>query len=273
MKKRRSVCRLKYVVLSVFLLSFFAPNIASAAHGALSASIKAAVGEAAARTKALEGWANARAVQAESPVKRQKRYRTWLGVLMQPLTPALAEAFGLVEMAGVLVGDVKPGGPAHKGGIKAGDVIVKFNGHYIRTMPDLPAAVTSTPPGKAVEVDVVRNEKVKTLKVTLVAIEIEDPRQPPRVDRLGMEIREITPHMAERLSLENADGVVVWEVNPEKPAAQAGLMKGDVILEVNRHPIHKTGDYNLAISNITDDRVLFLVKRGRRTLFIAVNLE
>lgn len=272
MKKRRSACRLKCVVLSVFLFSFLAPNPVSAVPGVQSIPIKAAIGKAA-RLGALAGEVNVRMVQAAPPVKRQKRYRTWLGVLMQPLTSALVEAFGLVEMAGVLVGGVKSDGPADKGGIKAGDVIVKFNGTYIRAMPDLPAAVTSTPPGQAVEVEVIRNEKMKTLKVTLDVIEIEDPKQPPRKDRLGMRVREITPHMAERLSLEDANGVVVWEVDPKKPAAQAGLMKGDVVVEVNRHPVRKTGDYYLVLSNITDNRVLFLIKRGRMTLFIAVHLE
>jgi len=200
------------------------------------------------------------------------RTRPWLGVLMQPVTPPLAEAFGLVEANGVLVGEVKPGSPADKGGLKQGDVIVRFDTHYIRSLDDLPKAIHITPTGKTVEVQVIRDRKTKTLNVTLAAL--PDPvREKPLASfdkALGMEIREITRRVAQRLKLQDATGVMISEITPGKPAAEAGLRRGDIIAEVNKKPVASLDDYLRLTAGLGKEVMLFLVKRGKNTLFIGV---
>ena len=93
--------------------------------------------------------------------------RGWLGVSIQQLTPELARSLGLSEARGALVADVTSSGPAEKGGIKRGDVIVSYDGKKIEDSAALPALVAATPVGKTVPVEVVRTGKSKTLAVTV----------------------------------------------------------------------------------------------------------
>ena len=93
--------------------------------------------------------------------------RGWLGVSIQQLTPELAQSFGVSEARGALVADVTSSGPAEKGGMKRGDVIVSYDGKKIEDSAALPALVAATPVGKTVPVEVVRTGKSKTLTVTV----------------------------------------------------------------------------------------------------------
>ncbi|MFQ5673797.1 MAG: PDZ domain-containing protein, partial [Nitrospinales bacterium] len=183
------------------------------------------------------------------------------------------EAFGLVETNGVLVGEVKPGSPADKGGIKQGDVIVRFDTHYIRVLGDLPKAIQITPTGQAVEVQIIRDRKMKTLNVTLTALPAPDREKPlASFDKsLGMEIREITRRQAQQLKLQDVAGVIISEIMPDKPAAEAGLRRGDIIAEVNQKPVANLADYLRITANLDKGVVLFLVKRGENTMFIGVH--
>lgn len=89
--------------------------------------------------------------------------RGWLGVMIQKITPKLIDAMNLTVEAGALVSDVEPGGPAEKGGLKRGDVIVKFAGQVVDVLEALPKAVAKAVPGKPVEVEIIRGDKRQTL--------------------------------------------------------------------------------------------------------------
>lgn len=93
--------------------------------------------------------------------------RGWLGVMIQKLTPELAESFGLVEAHGVLINEVMANGPAHKGGLLRGDVIVAFNGKKVDMLTALPKLVADTRPGETVDIDVIRDGKTETIRVTI----------------------------------------------------------------------------------------------------------
>lgn len=210
----------------------------------------------------------------QSPPPSQKEDRVWLGVAMQTVTPALAEAFGLVEAAGVLVADIKPDSPASKGGIERGDVIIKFNKHYIREIDDLPKIIAVTPPGKMVDVDVIRNRKVRTLSITLTILKFPKEELDTLQSPLGMQLQDITPKLAQMLKLVTPDGALVTNVIPGEPADDAGLQRGDVITAINDKPVHNVADYHSIASKIKGKTtVLFLVKRGPSTLFVAVNKD
>ena len=200
--------------------------------------------------------------------------RGWLGVMIQKITPELEKSFGLSQSEGALVGDVIPDGPAAKGGIKRGDVIIKFNNQPVRDMEDLPKIVAATNPGSAVDVEVIRDGSSKILHVTIEVLKDSQELIVAKADLLGLQVQDITEELAESLKLQGLEGVLVSDVVAGNPASEAGIRRGDVISEMNRSPVKNIGDYqNLLASVKKESSVLFLIKRGGTTIYIAVKVE
>ncbi|HET7874125.1 MAG TPA: DegQ family serine endoprotease [Methylomirabilota bacterium] len=202
--------------------------------------------------------------------------RGWLGVSIQPLTPELAKGFALKEPNGVLISDVVAESPAEKAGILAGDIIVEFERKKVDTPQDLQKAVAATQPGKAVPVKVWRDKGEKTLQITIGETP-EDTVALKSSNRgkglLGLEVRPITPDIARQLNLRSAEGVVVFNVDEESAAAEAGLQRGDVIREVNRQRIRSLQDFERATKDIkAGDRVTVLLQRGGQSLYVAFSI-
>ena len=199
--------------------------------------------------------------------------RGWLGVMIQKITPDLAESFNLDRTEGALVGDVIPNSPAEKAGIKRGDVIVKFDKSEVRTMEALPKIVGSTTPGKAVKVEVIRDGKKKVLDVTIAVLKDEKIKV-AALDPLGIQVQDITPDIAQSLKLEGVEGVLVSDVTPGEAGGESGLKRGDIISEVNRNKVQNTADYNRITRKLKGgDTALMLIKRGGTTIYIAVKLK
>ena len=199
--------------------------------------------------------------------------RGWLGVMIQKITPDLAESFKLDRTEGALVGDVIPNSPAEKAGIKRGDVIVSFDGQEVRTMESLPKIVGNTPPGKAVKVNVIRDGKKKVLSVTIAILKDEEMKV-AALDPLGIRVQDITPDIAQSLNLKDVEGVLVSDVTPGEPGGEAGIKRGDIISEVNRKKTKNTADYGRVTSKLkSGDTALMLVRRGGTTIYIAVKLK
>jgi serine protease Do len=204
--------------------------------------------------------------------------RGWLGVMIQKITPDLAKSFGLKESDGALVGDVIPGGPAEKAGIKRGDVIVKFNGQDIKSMESLPKYVAGVTPGKKVDLEIVRDGKRKTMPVTIAVLKDKEAEEMTKheaaSDLLGIQVQDITKELAESLQLDTTEGVLIAEVMPGEAGAESGLRRGDVIAEMNKKPIKSISDYNEIASKVkAGDTVLFLLKRGGSTIYVAVKMK
>jgi serine protease Do len=201
--------------------------------------------------------------------------RGWLGVLVQEVTPELAESFDLPEAQGALVADVTPGGPAEKAGVHRGDVIVSFNGRPVENWSDLPAMVAETPVGSQVKVVVFRDGRKKTIPVTLGELEDETvAAASTQTPDLGLMVEEVTPELAKSMGLEDEGGVMITSVEHGAPARQSGLRAGDVIVELNRQPIENMADYRrIASEVVSGETVLFLIRRGSRTLFFTVETE
>ena len=200
--------------------------------------------------------------------------RGWLGVMIQKITPELEKSFGLSQSEGALVGDVIPDGPAAKGGIKRGDVIINFNNQPVSDMEDLPKIVAATNPGSAVNVEVIRDGARKILQVTIEVLKDSQELVVAKVDLLGLQVQDITEELAESLKLRGVEGVLVSDVIAGNPASEAGIRRGDVISEMNRSPVKNIGDYqNLLASVKKGSSVLFLIKRGGTTIYIAVKVE
>ena len=197
--------------------------------------------------------------------------RGWLGVVIQGVTPELAESFELENEKGALVSRVMPDGPARNAGIERGDVIVEFDGEPIEEWRDLPRVVAATPVDEAVQVVVIREGKRKNLRVEIGALEepnlarADSSRQSPGV--YGLRAQDLTPELAGQLGIDEADGVVVTEVRPGSPAEEAGLQRGDVIIEVDREEVKNTDDLQAKLEG-DDESVLMLIRRGESTLYV-----
>lgn len=202
--------------------------------------------------------------------------RGWLGVVVQKVTPELAESFGLEEGKGALVGKVEKGSPAEKAGVKKGDIIIKFNGKEIKEMNELPRIVAGAPIGKKINVFIFRDGKEKTFQVVIgempeektVAFEKKGEKN------LGMTVQEITPDVASQLGLYDEEGVIVSNVEPGGPADEVGIRRGDIIKEVNRKPIKNMKEYSAEIEKVEPGgNALLFLKRGEDTLYVVLKPE
>src|SRR5208337_1800879 len=201
--------------------------------------------------------------------------RGWLGVEIQEVTPDLAQSFGLPKPEGALVASADKDGPAGKGGIERGDIVLSFNGHPVDDEHELPALVAQTPINQTVPVEVVRNGKHMTLEVTI------GERKEPQVasakaetpgGNWGMQVGDITPEIAQQFHLESSKGVVIQKVAPDSPSAEAGLQPGDVVLEVNHDKIAALADFVAKAKEAQSRKkpALLLVQRGGATLYTVI---
>jgi len=200
---------------------------------------------------------------ADQLIEKGKVTRGWLGVSIQPLTPELAESFGLDRMTGALVNQVLPGGPAEKAGVRRGDVLLTLGGREIRGVRALQLQVASTPAGKTIDLEILRNGKRQSLPVTIVARESEQTASEPaaagKVVGLGLVVAP---------ALEG--GVRVEEVDPASAAAEAGVRPGDRILSLNQQEIEDLASFNRAARKAAKEKnVVLLLMRGETTLYLA----
>jgi serine protease Do len=203
--------------------------------------------------------------------------RGYLGVLIQPIEPEMAEMLGLDDTKGALVSKVEPGSPADKAGLKSGDVIVEFDGTPIEKMEELPRRVANSPVGEDAEVVALRKGERKTFEVKLG--ELESATEVAKAEgggeekpKYGITVQDLSPELAQQLGLESGRGVVISHVAPGSPADEAGLRARDVILEVNQQAVSSRRDFARALG-ASKKGALFLVRRGDAEIFVAVKPE
>jgi serine protease Do len=198
--------------------------------------------------------------------------RGYLGVLIQKVTPEIAESLGMDRGYGALVANVSKDGPADKAGVKVGDVIVEFDGQPVKDSGDLPIIVARTPVDKKVKMKVLREKKEVVLTVAVGELKDEQvAATTPEKGELGLTVQRLTPQIAESLGLDKTDGVVVSAVEPGSAADEAGVRRGDIILEVDRKAIRTVDDYKKAIAAVSKGKgILFLIRRGESSLFLAL---
>jgi serine protease Do len=172
--------------------------------------------------------------------------RGYIGTLLQPLTPELSAALKLQEDSGALVGEVAPKSPAEKAGIKSGDVITEVNGKKIMDARELRMLVGAMAPGTKAKIQVVREDGKKTFEVDLIEMPTEqsesvaaDQNRPPQVAKFfGVLVADLNDEVRQALSVpKDIEGAVIVGIDPTSAAAQAGLRKGDVIRELNKHTV------------------------------------
>jgi serine protease Do len=206
-----------------------------------------------------------------------KVVRGWLGVEIQEVTPDLAKSFGLSVPSGALVAGVESDGPAAKSGIERGDIITKYNGETVHDEHELPEMVAATPIGRRVPIEVIRNGKHVTIDATIAQLKeqqmasAENPGEAGA--NWGLQVRDLTPELAQQLGLHNSKGVVVTGVKQDSPASEANLQQGDQILEINHKKITSADEF-AAIARQTQkskSQALLLVQRGDATLYTVIN--
>ncbi|MGB1758155.1 MAG: DegQ family serine endoprotease [Candidatus Puniceispirillaceae bacterium] len=222
---------------------------------------------------------------AEQLIEFGQTRRGWLGVYIQEVTPDIAESLGLDDAIGALISSVNEAGPAAKGGIQPGDVIVKFDGKLIEKMRDLPRIVAETDIGAKVKVELFRQGKRETVIVTLGELEkaelagvIDNGRGQSdefSFGSLGFSVANLNAALAEELGLDSdASGVVVREVVPGSPAADKGLTVGDILRRYGQRPIDDAASLAADIKEAeTTGRsgVLLLIERDGRERFIQIS--
>ena len=221
--------------------------------------------------------ANAARHIMESLIKTGKVQRGYLGITAGDLNPALARQFKVPDVSGVLVNQVEPGSPAEKSGLKQGDVIRTLNDRNVDGSDRFRALVAGSSPGAEITLGILRDGKPETRKLTLA----EQPasmagpgggNQPPSEGTLrGISVQNLTPEIRDQLGLPpNVRGVVINDLDPNSPAAQAGLQPGDVIQSVNRRPVATVDDFNRLAAQAAGE-VLLHVNRQGNTAFVVVS--
>ncbi len=226
----------------------------------------------------------------EQLIKHGQVRRGWLGVHIQAVTEEIAETLGLKDAKGALVASVIKDGPAEKGNIKAGDVILTFDGREVPEMRKLPRIVAATDVDKTVDVVVWRNSEKVTLSVSVGELEEREAKVASRssggkkeggaaekIEALGLTVAELTTDLRERYSLDtDAKGVVVTAVDEGGAAAEKAIRPGDVIAEISQEEVVTPADI---VARIKEARksgrksVLLLVEGQGGLRFVAVRIE
>ena len=219
--------------------------------------------------------ANAASDVVDQLIKYGETRRGWLGVRIQEVTKEIADVEGLKNTQGALIASVGEKSPADKAGLKAGDIILKFDGKKIDTMRTLPKLVSRTEVGKTVNLEIWRNKKILSKKLKLGRLEssedfkAETKTSKPKpktkdveIQSLKISVRDTTSDDIETRKLDkNLKGVVITYISSQSDVA-GYLQVGDIILEVQKNKILNSRDFNTLIENI--------YKKGEKTILLAI---
>lgn len=211
--------------------------------------------------------------------------RGWLGVKIQGVTPDLAEAMRMPEAKGALVANVNENSPAARAGLRQGDVILRFDGHEIERMRDLPRLVAEVPPGRTVSVQVLRDGAKTEIGVTLARL---TPQVMAAADAtggapgtlksevLGATLSSLSERERQQLNLpESAEGAVITDLRPDGPAAAQGLRVGDVITRIDGTKVAGPSAVEVRLAKATEENrkvVLLLLNRRGDEIFVGLKL-
>ncbi|TCU15309.1 PDZ domain-containing protein [Rhizobium sullae] len=206
----------------------------------------------------------------------------YLGVQIQAVTKDVADAVGLSAAQGALVAAVSGATPAARAAAKTGDIITAVGRETVKTPKDLSRLVADMSPGARETLTVWRDGQSTELTVTIggndtgekEATTGESSGRTQAGPGIGISLADLTPHTREELNLpRSVTGAVVASVNPGKPAAEAGILTGDVVVSVNDKTVQNAGDVKNAVTNAARSgrkSVLLLVERGGNKIFVAV---
>jgi serine protease Do len=217
--------------------------------------------------------------------------RGWIGVRIQQVTDEIAEGLSMGKARGALVAGVTDAGPADKAGLKAGDVITRFDGRDVKEMRDLPRVVASTPIGKSVDIAFLRGGKEQTAKVTVdrleeaekqASLDKQPAKQPSAAERpgkiLGLELSTLNDELRKRFKIKDTvRGVVVTDVDRSSPASEKGLQPGQVIVEVAQEQVASPTDVQRRLDALKKDgrksALLLVANTDGELRFVAIAVQ
>ena len=215
--------------------------------------------------------ANAASNVIDQLIKFGETKRGWLGVRIQEVTKEIADVEKLKKPEGALVASVGQGSPAEKAGIKAGDIILEFDGKKINTMKKLPNVVASTEVGKSVELKIWRNKKLISKRLTLGRLETSEEfkETKPKIVKKNVDIQSLKiavrdlneKDVTNRNLSKKTKGVVITEISNRSPLANL-LSVNDIIIEVQKTPVKNSDDLNRIVNGI--------FKKGEKTLLLTI---
>lgn len=224
----------------------------------------------------------------QRPEHSRTSRRAWLGVSVQDVTPRIARDRDLRVQSGALIADVQEDSPADQGGLREGDVILRFHGTAIADAGDLTDAVRASEPSAQVPVEIDRRGEKKALTVTLGKAPRQSfsfnvphfeqmPRMPalphiPRIrvftshDVLGLSLNDLNRQLGEYFGAPNGKGVLVEEVEHGSAGEKSGFMAGDVICAVGKEPVRDTRDFMDALDDLTkgEPATVGIIRKGAK---------
>src|SRR5689334_17075392 len=214
-------------------------------------------------------------------LKSGKVTRAYLGLYPAEVTASIARNARFNGQGGALVDDLsKEDSPAARAGLRSGDIIVEVDGKMITSPKHLVETVADLPVGRTIDVKYLRDGRMESTKVTLAERPAETAAQPADNDdegenpgKLGVSITNITPEVARQLKLRITSGVAVANVQPDSPAADAGLQRGDVIHRIDQTPVTNRQEFMQAVAALRGKDVVLQVERGGRLFFATLTLE
>lgn len=208
--------------------------------------------------------------------------RGWLGVMIQDVTHELADSFGMSQPTGALVTRVLPNSPAEKAGLRAGDIILKFNDSVVHDSYMLPPIVGASRVDKIASVEVLRNGREKLFRINIGELPAEvsltqaptsrEEDKQKSINKLGLVLSDITNEIKERYELESTDGVLVEEVQTGA-AQEAGINEGDIIQMINNTSVKNIKEFEKQLETLPKGKMArVLVIRQAGAIFLPIRI-
>lgn len=200
--------------------------------------------------------------------------RGFLGVSLQPVDKDIADAFNLSKPEGALISEVIKDSPADKAGLKQGDILVEYNKIPIKSLQSFRNEISLMNPGTTIDLKVNRKGQILAISATLSTASDNIATGSNLIQKLGMEIDNLTPDLARQLGLtQKEEGVVITKIKPGSVAASAGLRPGFLIQAVNHKKVTNVTEFNDALGLSENKRILLLVRQGNMTRFYSIKVE
>ncbi|HEX5382556.1 MAG TPA: Do family serine endopeptidase [Acinetobacter sp.] len=208
---------------------------------------------------------------AEQLKKNGKVTRSYLGVMMQDIDRNLAESYNLPKPEGALITDVTPNSPAAKAGLKAGDIVLKYNGAGISRTSELLNYLNRSVPNQTIQLEILRDDKTRNISATLTTAPDDTPAKAEQDaenagPKIGVAIRDLSPSELAQLNIKG--GVLIQDVMRGGVASQARILPGDVITQLNNTSINNSKEFIKTVSGLKKDSIVrvSLIREGQRAI-------
>jgi serine protease Do len=214
---------------------------------------------------------------AEDLINEGKVIRAGLGAVIQSLSPKMAKSFGLSSTEGALISNINTGSAAEKAGLKPGDIILDVNDEKVISSGDLVAKLYTYKPGAVLQLTVLRGGVQSQIPVTLQALDENNFKVGEKLatpdeqtgdqnqnQNLGLALQDQTPEIKSQLPAGAPKGPVVVQVDPQGPAAAAGLRQGDIILKVGNTALYSAKQLSAVLqkTDLKSGARLFVWRNG-----------